>query len=102
MIRCALYRTNKSLGQFESALTHCEFHYALKSELLGEQMNTRLRDLEVRHHTKSASKEAELVQDQIAELEHLNYAIVHALKGPLLTIRAYTDLLDQDLSASEW
>ena len=103
MMRChlALYRANKSLGKFESALLHCEHHYALKAELLGEQMNTRLRDLEVRHHTESALKEAELVQDQFTELEHLNYAISHDLKGPLLTIRAFTDLLDQDLSVND-
>lgn len=103
LVRChhALYRANKSLGKFEPALRHYEFHSALKTELLGEQMNTRLRDLEVRHHTESAIKEAALVQDQITELEHLNYAISHDLKGPLLTIRAFADLLDQDLAVND-
>ena len=64
-------------------------------------MNSRLRDLEVRHRTESATKEARLVQNQITELEHLNYAISHDLKGPLLTIRAFADLLGQDLGAND-
>ena len=103
MMRChlALYKANKSLGEFEPALLHCEHHHALKSQLYSEQMSTRLRNLEDRHRTDAAIKEAKMVQDQVTELEHLNYAISHDLKGPLLTIRAFADLLAQDLAAND-
>ena len=103
MMRChlALYKANKSLGEFEPALLHCEHHHALKSQLYSEQMSTRLRNLEDRHRTDAAIKEAKTVQDQVTELEHLNYAISHDLKGPLLTIRAFADLLAQDLAAND-
>ena len=97
----ALANVYKALGNFETALAHCEAHYQAKEALYLEQSNARLRRLEIRHRTDSASWEAEIVREKTVELEHINYAISHDLKGPLLTVRAFADLLAQDLLSDD-
>ncbi len=64
-----LANTFKVEGDFEKALIHFEKFHQLNREVFNEQSDRRLKNLEVRHRTEMAQKEAQVYQLKNVELE---------------------------------
>jgi tetratricopeptide (TPR) repeat protein len=64
-----LAETYKQLGDFEQALFHFERYHQLNREVFNEQSDRRLKNLEVRHRTETAQKEAQIYHLKNVELE---------------------------------
>ncbi|HMQ51218.1 MAG TPA: tetratricopeptide repeat-containing sensor histidine kinase [Anaerolineae bacterium] len=65
----ALAETFKRMGDFEQALFHFEQYHQLNREVFNEQSDRRLKNLEVRHRTETAQKEAQIYHLKNVELE---------------------------------
>lgn len=64
-----LAQTFKAEEDFEQALLHYEKFHQLNREVFNEQSDRRLKNLEVRHRTEIAQKEAQVYQLRNVELE---------------------------------
>ena len=62
----------ESCGQLAQALSHHKKFHELHITLFNEQSDNKLKQLEVRHRTESARKEAEIYRQRSAELEIAN------------------------------
>lgn len=107
----------ESCGQLGPALSHHKRFHELHITLFNEQSDHKLKQLEVRHRTESARKEAEIYRQRSAELEIANDQaerarqdaetasqakseflsnMSHELRTPLNGILGYAQILDRD------
>ena len=67
--RHKLYELHKLEGSYAEALHHMEEYHAVRQEVVGEEASNKLKDLQTRHATEQADKEAEIQRLKNVELK---------------------------------
>ena len=109
----ALSRTYEARGEFRKALDHHRAFQQVKEEVLGEQSNTRLKNLQIKFEAEALerlkSAQARLIQmEKMASLGKLVAGLAHEINSPVGVIASSTDVarralakLDSELAATE-
>ena len=109
----ALSHTHEARGDFRKALEHHRAFQRVKEEVLGEQTNTRLKNLQIKFEAEALerlkSAQAGLIQlEKMASLGKLVAGLAHEINSPVGVIGSSTDVakralakLDGELAATE-
>ena len=109
----ALSHTYEARGDFRKALEHHRAFQRVKEEVLGEQTNTKLKNLQIKFEAevleKLKSAQARLIQmEKMASLGKLVAGLAHEINTPVGVIGSSTDVakralarLDDELAAAE-
>jgi signal transduction histidine kinase len=103
----------KGTGDFHQSLQHYEHYHTTRDQVLSAQAAARLKTLSVMHKLEAAQKETEsyqlrsveltrqieLKEELIAELDSFARTVAHDLKTPLSLITGYSELLMTDIVA---
>ena len=108
----ALSHTYEARGDFRKALEHHRAFQQVKEEVLGEQSNTRLKNLQIKFEAEALerlkSAQARLIQlEKMASLGKLVAGLAHEINSPVGVISSSTDVarralakLDGELAAT--
>ena len=109
----ALSRTYEARGEFRKALEHHRAFQQVKEEVLGEQTDTRLKNLQIKFEAEALerlkSAQARLIQmEKMASLGKWVAGLAHEINTPVGVIGSSTDVakralakLDRELAATE-
>ena len=109
----ALSHTYEARGDFRKALEHHRAFQRVKEEVLGEQTNTKLKNLQIKFEAEALEKlksaQAHLIQmEKMASLGKLVAGLAHEINTPVGVIGSSTDVakralarLDDELAAAE-